>query len=130
MILVKVHEYLVMTLDFSVKGKVKVRMNDYVEKMIHNFLQKLKSTDMVITPAGNNIFDNDNGKLLGKSQAEAFHTMVAKDLFLSNIARPDIHPMIDVLATRVISPNIIDWEIDEGIEILQWIKEVSFGVES
>ena len=41
-------------------------MNDYVEKIIQNLPQKLKSTDMVITPGGNNIFGNGNGKPLGK----------------------------------------------------------------
>ena len=36
--------------------------------------------------------------------------MVANTLFLSNRSRPDIQPIIYVLATRVISPNIIDWK--------------------
>ena len=97
----KVHEYLVMTLDFNVKGKVKVRMDDYVEKMIHTFPQKFNNTYMAITIAGNNIFKNDNGKQLGKSQAEYFHTMVANALFLSNITSPDIQHMIDILYTGV-----------------------------
>ena len=51
-------------------------MDDYVENMIHNFPQKLKRTDMAIMIDGNNTFDNGNGKPLGKSQAEVFHTMV------------------------------------------------------
>ena len=62
----KLQEYLVRTIEFSVKNKVRFRMNDYVEKIIQNLPQKLKSTDMVITPGGNNIFGNGNGKPLGK----------------------------------------------------------------
>ena len=58
----KVHEYLGMMLDLNVKVKVKVRIDDYVEKTIQDFPQKLKSTDMAIMPAGNNIFENGNGK--------------------------------------------------------------------
>ena len=76
-----IHEYLGMTLEFSVKGKVKVRMDDYTENIIQAFSQKLKSTDMAITPAGDNIFENGNGNPLAKSQAEDFHTMVVKALF-------------------------------------------------
>ena len=73
----KLHEYLVITLDFILKGEVKVRMDNYVEEnMMRNFPHKLNSTDMAIMPAGNNLFNNVNGKPLGKSQAQYFHPMV------------------------------------------------------
>ena len=55
-----------MTLDFRVMGKVNVRMDDYAKKMIQTFLKKLKSTDMAITPAGNNLFRNGNDNPLRK----------------------------------------------------------------
>ena len=61
----EVYEYLGMTPDFSVSGKVKVIMGDCVKKTIKNFPLKLKSTDMEITPSGNNIFENVNGKTWG-----------------------------------------------------------------
>jgi hypothetical protein len=47
--------------------------------------------------------------LLSKEQAEDFHTCVAKGLFLCKRARPDIHPTIAVLCTRVKQPNESDW---------------------
>ena len=53
---VKLHKYLGFTIDFSMKGKVKVGMYYYVEMMIHNLPQKLKSTYTAITPASNNLF--------------------------------------------------------------------------
>ena len=80
-----------------------------METVIQTFPQKLKSTDMEITPARNNLFDNGNGKPLGKYQAEYFHMVVAKDLFLSKRERPDIQPTIAVLDTMVRSPNNIYW---------------------
>ena len=61
---------------------------------------------MEIMPAGNNLFDNGNGKSLGKLQSEDFHTMFVQDIFLSKGARPYIQPNISVLATRIISPKI------------------------
>ena len=84
----KVHEYLGATLDFSVKGKFKVRTDDYLEKMIHTFPQKFNITYMAIMLAGNNIFDNDDGNLLGKSQAEYFHAMVVNALFYQSERDP------------------------------------------
>ena len=83
-------------------------MDEYFKKMIQNFPHKLKSTDMAITPAGNNLFGNGYGKPLGKSQAENFHTMVAKAPFLSNRERPYIQPKMYVLSNRLISTNIMD----------------------
>ena len=89
------------------KGKFNVRMDDHVEKMAQTFPKKLNSTEMEIAPSGNNLFDNGNSKTLGKSKDEDIHTMVSKDMFLSKRERPKIQPMIAVLVTRVISPNII-----------------------
>ena len=48
--IVKVHEYLGMTLRFSAEGKVNVIMDAYVEKTIQTLPEKLKSTDIVIIP--------------------------------------------------------------------------------
>ena len=79
-----------MTWEFSMKGKDKVRMDDYVEKMIQTFPYTFKSTDTTVTPAGYNLFENINSKPSGKSQAKYFHTMVAKALFLSKISIHDI----------------------------------------
>ena len=45
-----------------------------------------------------------------ETQAEDFHTMVAKALFLSRRVRPNIQPMIAVMDTKLISPNITDWK--------------------
>ena len=97
-----------MTLYFILKGKFNIRMDDYVQKIIHTFPQKMGSTDMDIILAGDNLFENGSCKPLGKSQAEYFHKMVVKALFLLNILIPNIQPTIYVLATSAISPNIID----------------------
>ena len=115
-----IHEYLGITLVYSVKGKVKVRMYDYVEKMIQTSPQKLKNIYMAIIPASNNIFENGNVKPLGISKSDHFHKMVAKDMFLSHRARPNINPMIYVLANRVRFPNIIDW--NKLLRVLKYLN--------
>ena len=66
-------------------------------------------TDTAITPASGGLFNEGQGKKLDQDRADAYHTMVAKALFLCKRARPDIQPTIAVLCTRVKSPNEADW---------------------
>jgi hypothetical protein len=72
---------------------------------------KFDAKDTQPTPAADDLFDKgDESKLLSKEQAEDFHMCVAKGLFLCKHARPDIHPTIAVLCTRVKQPNESDWQ--------------------
>jgi hypothetical protein len=105
----KIHDYLGMQIDYSVKGKVKIGMIEYVANMLEDFPEKIKSSDIAITPACDGVFNKGQGKKLNQEQADAYHTMVAKALFLCKRARPDIQPMIAVLCTRVKGPNEAGW---------------------
>ena len=98
-----------MNFDYSVKGEVTVDMIDYVEDMLEPF--KLKSTDTALTPAAEGLFDQNQEKsyLVGPNRTEVFHTTVAKGLFISKRARPDIQPTIAFLCTRVRKPEQKDW---------------------
>ena len=106
----KKHRYLGMLLDFSYPGKVKIRMDEYVEKMINEFPIKFGEDDKQETPAGNDLLDAGRGSLLDNERRETFHSFVAKGLFVSKRARIDIHPTVSVLATRVRKPNESDWK--------------------
>ena len=48
-------------------------------------------------------------KKLDAEKAEKFHSIVAKLLFATKRARPDIVPDISYLTTRVIEPDKDDW---------------------
>ena len=103
----KIHEYLGMTIDFSDVGKVKITMYDYVDEMINKL-----PTEMIgesSTPAASHLFkirDNDDvNRLLTPDLSEEFHHLVAKTLFLSQQARPDLQTAVAFLTTRVKSPN-------------------------
>jgi len=52
----KVHEYLSMKLDLSVRGKLKVDMHDYVKKMLESFPITLGKIDVALTPASADLF--------------------------------------------------------------------------
>ena len=106
----KVHEYLGMTIDFSKKGKVKIRMDDYVTRMLEEFPIKFGPDTKQETPAGNNLLDVGRGRKLDDKRHEVFHSFIAKSLFLSKRARLDILPTVSVLSSRVREPNESDWK--------------------
>jgi hypothetical protein len=104
----KVHDYLGMTLDFTIPGKVKLMMKDYIIKMLEEFpyLEQVKSLKNVTTPAAEHLFlVNDEARKLESTVADEFHTTVAKGLFLCKRARPDLQPTIPFPCTRVQAPD-------------------------
>ena len=108
----KVHDYLAMTLDYSVKGQVKVDMTDYVKSMVEDFndIEDLSEVRKTPQPWSEKLFRvNASSPLLDKDKAEQFHTMVAKGLFVTKRARQDIQPAIAFLCTRVKTPTDEDW---------------------
>ena len=103
----KKHDYLAMNLDFSTPGKLKVDMVNYVKSMVDDFPEEITPSKC---PWNDNLFKVDEkGKRLDKEKHEIFHTFVAKGLFLSKRARPDIQPAIAYLSTRVKEPTEGDW---------------------
>jgi hypothetical protein len=99
-----------MEFDYSMKGKVKIGMIEYVENILKDFPEKIKSTDTAIMPAGDGLFNEVQGKKLNQERADAYHMMVAKTLFLCKRARPDIQPtIIALLCMRVKRPNEANW---------------------
>ena len=105
-----IHDYLGMTFDFSESGKVKIDMIDYITNMIDDGPFPLNPSDQAATPATEDLFAHDDSAPLDKIRAEQFHTTVAKGLFACKRTRPDIHPTIAVLCTRVKSPTENDWK--------------------
>ena len=103
------HPYVGFTLDYSVKGEVKVDMVDYVEDMIKTYPKPLKGTSVNLSSEKLFQVDKQSPKL-SQEEKEQFHTIVAKALFLSKRARPDIQPAVAFLCTRVQEPTVQDWK--------------------
>ena len=103
------HDYLGMTFDFSQDGKVVIDMRDYVANMLTDCQLQLTSKETDPTPASEDLFVVGDGVPLERGQAELFHTIVAKGLFLCKRARPDVHLTIAFLCTRVRDPTWDDW---------------------
>jgi hypothetical protein len=136
-----------MTFDFSVTGKVMIDMIDYMESMVDDFSTEFKANETAPTPAAKDLFAEGEGKDLEKQRAEEYHTFVAKGLFACKRARPDIHPTIAVLCTRVKKPNEDDWKklnrllkyingtrkdklilAADNLHVIKWYVDAAFAV--
>jgi hypothetical protein len=107
----KVHEYLGMTLNFTVPGQVQVTMISYVKEIVELFHKHDATTLTAKTPAADHLFQvNEDAPSLTEHQATTFHNFVAKCLFLCKRARPDISTAEAFLTTRVKGPDQDDWK--------------------
>jgi hypothetical protein len=105
----KIHDYLGMTLDYSVERKVKVTMLKYIKNMLLKMPEEW--TGKAATPAGDHLFAvNLEAEQLDEETAQTFHRIVAKLLFLCKRARPDTQTAVAFLCTWVKSPDVDDWK--------------------
>jgi hypothetical protein len=89
-----------MTLDYSKKSKVKIKMLDYVDKMLTDLPAKIDGE--APSPAANHFLTvNDDQTKVDENKAQFFHTYVKKTLFLCKRARPDLQTVVTFLSTRV-----------------------------
>ena len=87
----KIHEYLGMTLDFSVSGEVKITMTPYICEVIDDFSKYDPGSKTARTPAADHLFKvRDDAKPISEKLAQTFHTFVAKSVVATKRARPDI----------------------------------------
>ena len=121
----KVHDYLGMTLDYTVPGQVSIHMDDYVEKMLEAFPQECLQGTKVASPWSDNLFKvSQHSVQLPQEGKEQFHTTVAQGLFLCKRARPDICPAIAFLTTWVNKPTVEDWsKLVRMMKFLQQTKK-------
>jgi hypothetical protein len=107
----KVHKYLGMTLDFTVRGEVKITMLDYVEEILTAFNKaEPKGAGTKSSAAPENLFIvNEDCEKLPPDKKVQFHNLVAKTLYATKRARPDTCTSISFLTTRVREPDLDDW---------------------
>ena len=128
----KVHDYLGMTIDYSKKGKVQVKMVDYVENMLKD-LEEPEFQGEATTPAANHLFtvNEEDPELLNEEKAELFHHLVAKLLFLCKRARPDIQTAVAFLTTRVRAPDVDDFKkLGRVLKYLRGTTDLSLTLEA
>ena len=145
----RVHKYLGMTLDYSVRGRVKITMQDYVDEIITAFEKAdPKASGTKSSAAPENLFKVDEDcEKLEINKAIEFHNLVAKTLYATKRARPDTCTAIAFLMTRVREPDKDDWKklthlmkylrgtrtlalilSADGSGIFKWYVDAAFGV--
>jgi len=82
-------------------GKARISMKKFIEEL----LEVYGEVKMRVTPARNQLFESNEERKLSEEEKGDFHTMVAKLLYLSKRARPDIALPVIYLCTRVKSPT-------------------------
>lgn len=104
----KNHTFLGMDISFNGNGTVTIAMASYIKDAIADFGEDVSSP--ASTPAGKSLFTVDESSPpLASADADLFHSIVAKLLYISSRARSDISPTIAFLCTRVAKSTEQDW---------------------
>jgi hypothetical protein len=96
----KVHSFLGMSFTFNKDTTVTISMKEYVQQCITE--SHLHVARKAASPAKKDLFEiNKSLSMVPKDQADTFHSVVAKLLFVSLHGRPDILLAVSFLCTRV-----------------------------
>jgi hypothetical protein len=103
----KTHKYLGMTLDYTVRGQVKISMFDYADEIITAFNKTEPKGDGTKTRSVLvSIFKVDEScEKLKQDKDVEFHNLVATTLYAIKRARTDTCTDISFLTTRVLAPD-------------------------
>ena len=126
-----IQEYLGMTINYMVKGKVSFSMPQYIEDLLLECPESImKGTST--TPAANHLFQtNENAEKLGATDAVLYHHLVAKFLYLGKRMRPDLLTAISFLCTRIQNPDVDDFKkLGRCLRYLRDSKHLSLTLEA
>ena len=116
-----VHEYLGITIDYSVPHKVVCTTFDYLEDVIVEASEDLKNRRSYY-PGNDSLMKVDEDALkLPTNDADLFHRHVARLLFASKRARTDIQVCVAFLCTRVKGP--IEQDYKKLGRVISYLKE-------
>ena len=116
----KIHEYLGMTIDYSEDGKVKFTMYDYLEDILVEAPDDMDGT--AVTVASDHLFTvNPDCEKLDPETADYYHRTVARLLFASKRARPDLQTAVAFLCTRVACSDKDDYK--KLKRVIQYIRD-------
>ena len=103
------HTYLGMDIEYPGNKTVEFSMQCYLKEAIAEFPERLEKE--VSTPASPHLFKvNDSCEKLPEPHRQLLHKIVAKLLFVSIRARPDIHVAVSFLTSRVSKADRDDWK--------------------
>jgi hypothetical protein len=86
-----------------------------------NAVTKKKNVARTSTAPGDLFIVDKDAEKLSEEGTTAFHNLVAKTLYVSKRARPDVSTAIAFLATRVRAPDINDWR--KLSHLMEYLRE-------
>eukprot|EP00957_Ditylum_brightwellii_P150130 11432675-Ditylum_brightwellii.AAC.1 len=114
----KTHEYLGMKIDYTQPGKVKIIMDNYIDKMLLDLSPEVDGK--AATPATNHLFAvNDSAKQLDEENPQIDQHNIAKLIFLCQQAQPDIQTSMAFLSTRVKNLDEDNWK--KPIRVMKYL---------
>ena len=115
----KKHTFLGMNITIRKDKKVQIEMKDQVKETILAFDEDV--TTSATTTAALHLFDiNNDCPKLDEARSDNFHHVVAKLLYLSKRARPDIETAVAFLCTRVTKVDEDDWK--KLLRVLKYLR--------
>jgi hypothetical protein len=111
-----------MTLDYTVRGQVKITMFDYVDEILTAFDKaEPKGGGTKTSAAPGSLFKVDEScAKLGQNKDVDFHNLVAKTLYATKRARPDTCTAIALLTTRMQEPDKYYWT--KLVHLMRYIR--------
>jgi hypothetical protein len=107
----KIHTYIGMTIDCTIRGQVKITMFNYIDEILaafDNAEPKGGGTKSSVAP--DSLFKVDEScEKLKQDKAAEFHNLLTKILYATKRARPNTCTVITFLTTRVRAPDKDDW---------------------
>ena len=128
----KEHTFLGMNIKYTEQQTAEISMKCYLEEAIEE--SKMDITGTANTPATRTLFEVDDASpLLNKDDAEIFHSVVAKLLYVATRARMDILLAVGFLCSRVSKST--EQDKNKLKPLLQYIKgtlelKYTLGVEN
>ena len=118
------HDYLGMTIDFSIIGKVMITMIDFIEKMLEEIPEDMNGEKK--SPAQPHLFkvNEEDGIKLEEPKRVIVHRNTAKLLFLSQRARPDVQTATSFLCTRVKEADTDDYK--KLTRVMQYLRATKY----
>ena len=104
-------DYLGTDMDYSIPGEVTLSMKKMVIQTIEEFEKIEKLGCPISTPALDGLFQvKEDAEALSPEKKKAFHSLVARILYMAKRARPDLLTAVSFLTTRVLFSTEEDWE--------------------
>ena len=104
----KIHEYLGMTVDFSLSRGGTISQHDFAKKLHKELPLDLRETFRKTLALGNVFKVDDEAMILGKDKRESYHSVTQKCVWLSQRSRPDLQLATGCHCTRVAVANTSD----------------------